>query len=77
MNKLYDNGEILLGRKKDIVNQIYNNMLVEENDEEYTEILEDIKDFEDNTILAINYDNGMGYSIDVWEEKDEVKQNEY
>jgi hypothetical protein len=73
MNKLYDNGEILLGRKKDIVNQIYNNMLVEENDEEYTEILEDIKDFEDNTILAINYDNGMGYSIDVWEEKDEVK----
>ena len=77
MNKLYDNGEILLGRKKDVVNQIYNNMLEEENDEEYTEILEDIKDFEDNTILAINYDNGMGYSIDWWEEKDEVKQNEY
>ena len=77
MNKLYDNGEILLGRKKDVVNQIYNTMLEEENDEEYTEILEDIKDFEDNTILAINYDNGMGYSIDWWEEKDEVKQNEY
>jgi hypothetical protein len=73
MNKLYDNGEILLGRKKDIVNQIYNNMLEEENDEEYTEILEEIKDFEDNTILAIDYDNGMGYSIDYWEDKDEVK----
>lgn len=73
MNKLYDNGEILLGRKKDVVNQIYNNMLEEENDEEYTEILEDIKDFEDNTIIAINYDNGMGYSIDVWDEKDVIK----
>lgn len=76
MNKLYDNGEILLGRKKDIVNQIYNNMLEEENDEEYNEILEDIKDFEDNTIIAINYDHGMGYSIDWWEEKDEVKDYE-
>lgn len=73
MNKLYDNGEILLGRKKDVVNQIYNTMLEEENDEEYTEILEDIKDFEDNTILAINYDNGMGYSIDYWDEKDVIK----
>jgi len=73
MNKLYDNGSILLGTKKDIVNQIYNNMLEEENDEEYMQILEDLKDFKEDTIIALNYDNGMGYSIDYWEEKDEVK----
>lgn len=75
MNNLYDNGSILLGTKKDIVNQIYNNMLVEENDDEYMEILEDLKDFKEDTIVALNYDNGMGYSIDYWDEKDilEVK----
>lgn len=75
MNNLYDNGSILLGTKKDIVNQIYNNMLVEENDDEYMEILEDLKDLKEDTIVALNYDNGMGYSIDYWDEKDilEVK----
>lgn len=73
MNGLYDNGTILLGTKKDIVNQIYNNMLVEENDEEYMEILEDLKDFKEDTIVALNYDNGMGYSIDYWDSKDKLE----
>lgn len=73
MNGLYDNGTILLGTKKDIVNQIYNNMLVEENDEEYMEILEDLKDFKEDTIVALNYDSGMGYSIDYWDSKDKLE----
>ena len=73
MNSLYDNGTILLGTKKDIVNQIYNNMLEEENDEEYMEILEDLKDFKEDTIVALNYDNGMGYSIDYWDSKDKLE----
>ena len=45
MNNLYDNGTILLGTKKDIVNQIYNNMLEEEQDELYQDILEDLKGY--------------------------------
>lgn len=73
MNSLYDNGTILLGTKKDIVNQIYNNMLEEENDEEYMEILEDLKDFKEDTIVALNYDNGMGYSIDYWDSNDKLE----
>lgn len=73
MNKVYDNGTILLGTKKDIVEQIYNNMLEEEQDELYQEILEDLKDYKDNTIVALNYDNGMGYSIDYWEKEDIIK----
>ena len=73
MNNLYDNGTILLGTKKDIVNQIYNNMLVEEEDTFYMEILEDLKDFKDNTIIALNYDCGMGYSYDYWEESDKIE----
>lgn len=73
MNSLYDNGTILLGTKKDIVNQIYNNMLEEENDEEYMEILEDLKNFKEDTIVALNYDNGMGYSIDYWDSNDKLE----
>jgi len=73
MNNVYDNGTILLGTKKDIVQQIYNNMLEEEQDDLYMEILEDLKDEENDTIVAINYDLGMGYSIDYWEKEDIVK----
>lgn len=76
MNNIYDNGTILLGEKGKVVNQIYNNMLEEEQDEFYMEILEEIKDFKDDTIVAINYDNGMGYSIDYWEKEDIVKESE-
>lgn len=73
MNNLYDNGCILLGTKKDIINQIYNNMLVEEDDETYMQILKDLEDFKDDTIIALNYDNGMGYSFDWWEQTDKLE----
>ena len=76
MKNIYDNGTILLGEKGKIVNQIYNNMLEEEQDEFYMEILEELKDFKDNTIVAINYDNGMGYSIDYWEKEDILKESD-
>lgn len=74
MNNLYDNGTILLGTKKNIVEQIYNNMLEEEQDELYQDILDDLKDLKDDTIVALNYDNGMGYSIDYWEKEDIIKE---
>ena len=77
MNNLYDNGTILLGTKKNIVEQIYNNMLVEEDDEYYMEILNDLKDFKDDTIIALNYDNGMGYSFDYWDENDKLTSEVY
>ena len=76
MKDLYDNGEMLLGTKKNIVNQIYNSMLEEEDDEEYMQILEDLKDLKDDTIVAINYDNGMGYSIDYWTKEDKLEESE-
>ena len=65
MNKIYDNGEILLGKVKDIIEYTKKQEII---DEEMEEILQDLKDFEDNTIVAINYDNGMGYTIDYWDE---------
>ena len=40
------------------------------------EILKDLEEFSNETIVAINYDNGMGYSIDYWNENDVVKECE-
>ena len=39
---------------------------------EIEDIIEELKEFEDNTIVAINYDNGMGYSIEYWTTKDKI-----
>ena len=77
MNKVYDNGYRLIGTKKDL--EKYCNKLIKESDDEEIidlakETIEEIKDFEDNTIIAINYENTMGLYVDeVWKERDEVK----
>lgn len=73
MNNIYDNGEIILGTKKDIVRYLQNNIATSDMEEEIYEILKDIEEEEENTILAINYDNGMGYTIDYWQESDKVE----
>lgn len=73
MNNIYDNGEILLGRVDDIIKYI--NIHQENWDEDVAkEILEEIKDYENDTILAINYDNGMGWCLDYWTRKDIIKE---
>lgn len=74
MKNVYDNGEIILGSKKDLVKYLNNNLTTSDMEEEIYEILEDLKDLENNTIVAINYDMGMGYSIDYWQENDKVKE---
>jgi len=74
MNNIYDNGELLLGSVKDIKEYTLNNMLVYENDEENMEILDFIKDYKENDIVCINYDNGMGLSFDIWQEIDKVEK---
>ena len=72
MNRVYDNGCILLGRKDDIVE--YSKRLINKLDykEDIEQMLEEIKDYNDSTILAINYDNAMGISIEYWEDTDRV-----
>lgn len=76
MNKLYDNGEMLLGRKNDI--EKYCLKLIIQGDEMLTETaketLEEIEDYNDSDILCINYDTGMGLEIESWKEIDEVKK---
>jgi hypothetical protein len=70
MKKIYDNGTMVLGQ----VNKV-REYLIKYNEEEdfIKDIINDLKEEKDDTIVAINYDLGMGYSIDYWDEKDIVK----
>lgn len=71
--KIYDNGEKLLGMVKDLKEYI----LSQDEDEELNaEILEELNELNDNAIVSINYDFGMGFLIDVWDDKDIVEIKE-
>lgn len=67
MKDIYDNGRLCLGEVGKIRQQLIDNA---EETWEIEDILEELKEFEDNTIVAINYDNGMGYLIEYWTKKD-------
>ena len=77
MTNIYDNGTCLLGTKKAIMDYIipqfisYNDEDKTLSDEEYKDILREIKDFDDTDILCINY-CGMGLSIEGWSENDKI-----
>lgn len=70
MNKVYDNGTMVLGRKDKVYKYLIDNA---EEMWEIEDILHDIEELKDNTIVVINYDLGMGYSVDYWEESDVVQ----
>ena len=69
MKEIYDNGEMCLGEVKKII-EYFNTTGADI--EEYEEVLEELKKLNDDDIVAINYDNGMGYSIDWWTKDDKV-----
>lgn len=73
MNNLYDNGTMVLGRKDKVYKYLIDNA---EETWEIEDILHDIEDLEEDTIVAINYDLGMGYSIDYWDSKDRIEREE-
>lgn len=71
MENIYDNGTVILGEVKKIKEysrkQLENKIIDEE---EYLDIMNELKYFEDNNIVAVNYDCGMGLSIEGWSPKD-------
>ena len=73
MQNIYDNGRLCLGEVGKIRQQLIDNA---EETWEIEDILEELKELEDNTIVAINYDNGMDYSIEYWTTKDIITQKE-
>lgn len=78
MNYIYDNGELLLGTKRDIIEyqaRLVKAQLIEK--EDYDEIVETLQDKKEDTIVCINYDNGMGLSFDFWENEDKLNYDLY
>ena len=69
MQNIYDNGRLCLGEVGKIKQDLINNA---EETWEIEDILAELKDLEDNTIVAINYDSGMGYSLEYWTTKDKI-----
>lgn len=69
MQNIYDNGRLCLGEVKRII-EYFNTIGADI--EEYEGILEELKKLNDDDIVAINYDHGMGYSIDWWTKKDKI-----
>lgn len=69
MNKVYDNTNCLLGKVKNILKYTKEELIT---DETIDEIIESLKEFNENDIVFINYSNGMGYSIDAFDERDVI-----
>lgn len=78
MNNLYDNGTTLIGTIKDV--KKYMEEQLQQDDDMYIDdiknILKDIKDLDDNSIVSINYDWGMGYIMNNWNDSDIIKRGE-
>lgn len=67
LNCVYDNCEKIIGNVKNVKQYVENNC---EDYEEVKDIIEELKNFEENTIVLLDYNNGMGFTIDYWTEKD-------
>lgn len=67
MNKIYDNGYYLLGKVKYILDYADMESI---DDEIAMEMLEDLKEYNEESIVCINYSNGMGYLVNAFDEND-------
>lgn len=77
MNNIYDNGTRMLGQVKQLKeynDKLYRNKMIEE--EQWIELAKELVLFNDNDIVSIDYDNGMGISMEIWEERDILKNVE-
>lgn len=75
MKNVYDNGEIVLGEVKNVIDYIQNNMeYTSEEDIILNDLIKELKEYYvEDTIVAITYGYGMGYSIEYWTKKNKVK----
>lgn len=75
MEKVYDNGEKIIGNVDKVKDYVRNNC---ESIDEVSDLLQDLEDFSKynkNCIVMVNYDFPMNYSIDIWEKNDIVEDN--
>ena len=81
MNKIYDNGALMLGNVQMVIMEIerQKRASIDMLDVEMDELLKDLKELRDidyEMVVCINYDNGMGYTIYYWTSRDIVKGGE-
>ncbi len=70
---IYDNGCVLLGKQKNLIEYMKKHYI----DNNYLDYLDDVKEIikslqelKPDTIVAINYDNPMGWTIEYWTYED-------
>ena len=68
-NSLYDNGDCLLGQVSVIKKYIHDEF---EDSEDYEDLLKELNNYDEDSIVVINYDNMgyLGYSIDEFTRSD-------
>lgn len=79
MKNIYDNGALMLGNVQMVINEIEKEL---KNDvdmfcadmEEIIKDLKELRDIDCEMVVCINYDNGMGYSIDYWSSNDIINK---
>ena len=79
MNKIYDNGALMLGNVQDLIMEIEKELkngvdMFCADMEDILKELKELRDIDYEMVVCINYDNGMGYTIDYWSSKDIVKK---
>lgn len=65
MNKIYDNGYCLLGRVKDILDFTDNESI---GDDTTKDMIKELELYDKDSVICINYDNGMGCIIEEFRE---------
>lgn len=71
MNKIYDNGTMVLGCVRNIKTYLKENA---EETWEIEDILQELETYSNDTIVVVNYDLPIGYNITYWNEDDFVKE---
>lgn len=79
MKNIYDNGTLILGNVQDLIMEIEKELKngIDMLDADMEDILKDLKELRDmdyEMVVCINYDTGMGYSIDYWTSKDIINK---
>lgn len=76
MKNVYDNGYSMLGSAKDLQKYLLNAINNADNDtSDLREMLDEIKDYNDDTIVLINYEAPMGYTLEYWSNDHIVDEN--
>ena len=83
MNKIYDNGALMLGNVQDLIVEVErqkreNIDMLDADMEEMLKDLKELRDIDYEMVVCINYENYdyQGYSLDYWSSKDIVNGGE-